>query len=115
MQTTYATSLTSTQAGGAVSAKTQPDGTSGGGWWQWRHSVQAAVTLTADGTPAVATAGTLSVRGKVPGGATFQELGTINLPAPNPVLFEGYYSEIQAVSTGFDADKTWTLNVVSGD
>ena len=115
MASTYGVSLTGTQAGGAVSAPTQPDGAALGGWWQWRHSIQATVKNTSTGNPATATAGTLSVRGKIPGGATFQELGTINLPAPNPVLFEGYYSEIQAVSTGFDADKTWTLNIVSGD
>ena len=111
MSSTYEVSLSGTQAGGAVSVPTQP---AGGGWWLWRHGVQATVKTTSTGAPATATAGTLSVRGKSPSGA-FQELGVINLPAPNPVIFEGYYSEIEAVSTGFDADKTWTLNIVSGD
>ena len=110
-QSTHEHALTGTQAGGAASAKTAPQA---GGFRLWRHIVQAEVTLTANGTPAVATAGTLSVRGKIPGGTAFQELGVINLPAPNPAIFEGYYSEIQAVSTGFDADKTWTINIVSG-
>jgi hypothetical protein len=109
---THEFTLTGTQAGGAASAVVLPRS---GGWRLWRHNVQAEVTLTSNGTPATATAGTLSVRGKAPGAATFQELGTINLAAPEPAVFEGFYDSLQAVSTGFDADKTWTLYTVHGD
>jgi hypothetical protein len=109
---THEFTLTGTQAGGAASAVVLPRS---GGWRLWRHNVQAAVTLTSNGTPATATAGTLSVRGKAPGAATFQELGVIALGAPEPAIFEGFYEAIEAVSTGFDADKTWTLYTVHGD
>ena len=108
---THEFALTSTQAGGAASAVVLPRS---GGFRLWRHNVQAEVTLTSNGAPATATAGTLSVRGKAPGATTFQEIGVIQLTAPIGAVFEGYYSEIQAVSTGLDADKTWTLRVISG-
>ena len=108
----YGFSLTSTQAGGAKSVALSPHFT-GERWW--RHSVQAWVTLTSNGNAATATAGTLSVRGKAPGAATFQELGVIALAALEPAIFEGFYEAIEAVSTGFDADKTWTLYTVHGD
>ena len=104
--------LTSTQAGGAVSVAIQPRFSGGR---RWRHTLQAEVTLTADGTPATPAAGTLSVRGRVPGATGFRELGVIALTAPDPVIFEGFYAALEAVSTGLDADKTWTLNIVSGD
>lgn len=108
---THELTLTGTQAGGAVSAVVLPRS---GGWRLWRHSVQAEVTLTANGAPATATGGTLAVRGKAPGATTFQQIGVIALNALEGAMFEGYYSEIEAVSTGFDADKTWTLHVING-
>ena len=107
-RTTHDYALTSTQAGGAKSTTTRRP-------TYWRHTLQAEVTLTATGAPATATAGMLSVRGQVPGATGFSELGVIALTAPDPVIFEGFYAAIEAVSTGFDADKTWTLNIVSGD
>lgn len=105
--------LTSTQTGGAKSVSIGPR--YGQGAVPWKYSIQAEVTLTSDGSPATASAGTLSVRGKMPGATGFQELGVITLTAPDPVIFEGFYDAIEAVSTGFDSDKTWTLNIVSGD
>jgi hypothetical protein len=45
----------------------------------------------------------------------FQELGGINLVAPEPAVFNGFYEQIQAVSTGFDAGKTWTLFISAGE
>lgn len=104
--------ITSTQAGGAASAaiNARYDGAR-----YHHHTVQAEVTITATGAPATATAGTLSVRGRLPGATGYQELGVIALTAPEPAVFDGFYDSIEAVSTGFDADKTWTLNVVSGD
>lgn len=104
--------LTSTQAGGAVSGTIR---VIPGGARYHHHTVQAEVTLTATGAPATATAGTLSVRGRLPGATGYQELGVIDLTAPEPAVFDGFYDSIEAVSTGFDADKTWTLNIVSGD
>lgn len=104
--------LTSTQAGGAVSAAIPPRFT--GGRYH-HHTVQAEVTLTADGTPATAAAGTLSVRGRLPGAVGYQELGVIALTAPEPAVFDGFFESIEAVSTGLDVDKTWKLYVVSGD
>lgn len=110
---TYEFALSSTQAGGAASAAVEPRFVVGGR--RWRHTLQAEVTLTATGAPATPAAGTLSVRGQVPGATGFSELGTIALTAPDPVIFEGFYAALEAVSTGLDADKTWTLRVVSGD
>lgn len=100
-----------TQAAGAVSEAVIP---LSGGWRFWRHQVQAEVVLTADGSIAVPTAGVLTVKGKLPGASTFQELGTLSLIAPDPTLFEGYYGALEAYSTSLDADKTWKLYVVSG-
>ncbi len=111
-QPTHEFTLTGTQAGGAVSAAIDQRHSGGR---HWRHHVQAAVTFTAGGTPATATAGTLSVRGRAAGATAYQELGTINLAAPEPAVFEGFYDSLQAVSTGFDSDKTWTLHTVHGD
>ena len=104
----YASSISSTQARGAVQKVTTPAGHSAVGL----HSVQVAVTSA--GLPAVAAAGTLSVQARIPGSTVFQELGVVTLSAPDPVVFDGFYTEIRAVSTGFDADKTWTLGIVSG-
>jgi hypothetical protein len=81
----------------------------------WHYSLQAEVTNTVTGIADTASAGTLSVRGKLNGASTFQELGTISLSAPDPVVFDGFYVGIEAVSTGFDADKTWKLHIVGGD
>ena len=106
----YEHSMSSTQAGGAVQEIITPAGHSAVGL----HSVQVAVTSTATGLPAVAAAGTLSVQARIPGSTVFQELGVVTLSAPDPVVFDGFYTEIRAVSTGFDADKTWTLSIVSG-
>ena len=108
----YKIALSSTQAGGAVSAPPAPDYY---GSRYYRHHIQAEVKTTSTGAPATATAGTLSVRGRAPGATTYQELGVITLAAPNPAVFDGYYDSIQAVSTGFDADKTWTLYIASGE
>ena len=105
--------LTSTQTGGAKSVGIGPR--YGKGAVPWKYSIQAEVTLTSDGSPATASAGTLSVRGKMPGATGFSELGVIQLTAPEPAVFDGFFEAIEAVSTGFDADKTWTLNIVSGD
>ena len=110
---TYEFSLSSTQAGGAASAAVEPRFVVGGR--RWRHTLHAEVTITATGAPATPAAGTLSVRGKVPGATGFAELGVIALTATDPVIFEGFYTALEAVSTGLDADKTWTLNIVSGD
>ena len=104
-------SLTGTQAGGAVSHSVAPVA----GQRLWRHCAQAEITLTADGTQSAATSGTLSIRGRVPGAAAFQELGVISLTSPAPVIYEGYYEEIRGVSAAFDTDKTWTLYITSGD
>lgn len=104
-------SLQSTQAGGADQVDLYPSSTDRA---LFNFLVQAEVVLTADGTGATATAGTLDVLGKGMGAATFQLLGTINLAAPEPRTFVGYYSELKAVSTGFDADKTWKLTIVNG-
>jgi L-fucose isomerase-like protein len=104
--------LASTQAGGAVSGAIQPRFSGGR---RWRHLVQAEVTVTATGAPATPGAGTLSVRGLTPGAITFRELGVIVLTAPDPAVFEGFFEAIEAVSTGLDADTTWTLHIVSGD
>ena len=104
--------LTSTQAGGAVSGTIR---VIPGGARYHHHTVQAEVTLTATGAPATPADGTLSVRGKVPGATGYQKLGVIQLTAPEPAVFDGFFEAIEAVSTGFDADKTWTLNIVSGD
>lgn len=107
---THTATLSSTEAGGAAvvdrSALRYYPG--------WYHTVQAEVTDTATGDPAVAAGGTLSVRAKIRGAGTYQELGTINLAAPEPAIFEGYFIALEAVSTGFDADKTWTLYVSEG-
>lgn len=109
---THEVSISSTQAGGAA-AVTVPARANRGRYYH--HTVQAEVTLTATGAPATPTAGTLSVRGRLPGATGYQELGVIQLTAPEPAVFDGFYDSIEAVSTGFDADKTWTLNIVSGD
>ena len=71
--------ITSTQAGGAKSVNIGPR--YGQGAVPWKYSIQAEVTLTSDGSPATASAGTLSVRGKMPGAAGFTELGVISLTA----------------------------------
>lgn len=111
-QPTQEYALTSTQAGGAVSTPVKARFSGGR---HWRHALQAEVTLTATGAPATAAAGTLSVRGQLPGATGFTELGTIALTAPDPVIFEGFYVALEAASAGLDADKTWTLHIVSGD
>ena len=79
-----------------------------------KYNIQAEVTNTATGAPAVATAGTLSVRGKVKGATQYQELGVVNLVAPNIAVFTAYLGDIEAESTGFDAGLTWTLHIVAG-
>ena len=104
--------LTSTQAGGAVSTVVEPTASRAP---HWNYHVHAQVTTTADGNPATATAGTLSVKARPFGASVFQELGVINLVAPEPAVFNGFYEQIQAVSTGFDADKTWTLFISAGE
>lgn len=110
-QQTYQTKLSSTQAGGAVQGALSPSPYRPG----YENSAQIEVTTTATGAPATATAGTLSVRGRLAGAATFVEIANESLvAAPIVATFEGFYVEIEAVSTGFDADKTWTLNLASG-
>ena len=104
--------LTGTQAGGAEVA-TVPSNYRNR--THWRHSLQVVVSVTATGAAATPTAGTLSVRGKVYGATAFQTLGTIALTAPDPVILEGLYDSLEVESTGLDADKTWTLHIVSGD
>lgn len=104
--------LSSTQAGGAVAVSTDIDGFIARG--HQRYSIQAEVTNTATGEPAVATAGTLSVRGRVKGATQYQELGVVNLVAPNIAVFTAYLGDIEAESIGFDADKTWKLHIVAG-
>ena len=106
----YASSMSSTQAGGAVQDVATPAGHSA----VWYHTLQVQITSTATGLPAVAAAGTLSVQAAAVGSTEFQELGVIDLAAPDPVVLEGFYTNFRAVSTGFDADKTWTLCIVSG-
>jgi hypothetical protein len=103
--------LSSTQAGGAVAVIPAISTAFRASWY---HTVQAVVTVTATGVVATPAAGTLSVRGKIAGAPTYQELGVINLVAPIPIIFEGFYDSLEAVSTGLDGDKTWTLYIVNG-
>ena len=104
--------LTSTQAGGAVATVVEPTMSRAP---HWNYFVHAQVTTTATGAPGTATAGTLSVKARPFGASVFQELGVINLVAPEPAVFNGFYEQIQAVSAGFDADKTWTLFISAGE
>lgn len=112
MNPSVVNAISSTQAGGAVQVTPQLPG--GVGRF-YRHLVQAETTLTADGGASTPTAGTLTVRGRAPGAMGFQDLGTIDLTAPEPALFDGFFVEIEAESTGLDAAHTWTLIIVSGD
>ncbi len=103
--------LSSTEAIGAATASLRLDSVSRLGW---RHLIQAEVVSTATQLPAVPTAGSLAVRGKILGASTYQLLGNINLLNPQLIIFEGFYDSLEAQSIGLDADKTWKLFVVSG-
>lgn len=70
-------------------------------------------------TSATPTAGTLTVGIKTPDASTFSTLPwTIDLTAlsTNSVFqFSGFASQIQITPTGFDADKTYTVVICTGD
>lgn len=76
------------------------------------HQIQVSVSST----PA---AGTLTVAVKTPGAATYSDLSwDIDLTdlATNSVFqFAGYAESIQFTPSGFDADKTYTVYVCTGD
>lgn len=70
-------------------------------------------------TSATPAAGILTVSIKTPGSTTFKDLPwTIDLTALSTTSvfqFTGYASQIRITPTGFDADKTYTVEICSGD
>lgn len=70
-------------------------------------------------TSAVPTAGILTVAVKTPGSSTYNDLpwtiDLTDLATTSVFQFEGFAESIQITPTGFDAAKTYTVYVCSGD
>lgn len=65
---------------------------------------------------ATPTAGTLTVSIKTYGASGFVDLtDTIDLTSIAVMQFTGYATEIQITPTGFDADKTYSIYIISGN
>lgn len=98
--------LTATQADGAQTVSLGP--------FDCAKLHQIQVTVSA--TPA---AGTLTIGVKSPGAATYAALPwTIDLTAlatQSLFQFTGFAEGIQITPTGFDADKTYTVYICTGD
>lgn len=97
----------------SLTAKTQANGAqtiSVEGFESLRHyQIQAAVSATpSDGTLAVAI--------RTPGASEYTTLGTIDLVnGPLTVQFEAFCDSIQLTPTSFDAEKTYSIFLVSGE
>lgn len=112
------TTLTGTQAGGAVTVELPSPPVSGQIYAHaglFRHTVAVESFNTATGALIGATAGTLTISGRVKGITRYDDLGSVSLSSPSPVSFEGFFSSFSVVSVGFDADKTWRLSIASGN
>jgi hypothetical protein len=91
------------------------------------HQIQVYVTsvaypenaiMPASGTFGVvaATAGTLAIALKSPGGINFETLqDTIDLTNPEIVTIQGMFSALRFTPTGFDAAKYFHIFITSGD
>jgi hypothetical protein len=73
-----------------------------------KHQIQ----IEESATPS---AGTLAIAGRNPGATDHALIGTVNLTDVAELLqiIEGVYDSLQFTPTGFDADKTYSIHVVS--
>ena len=70
-------------------------------------------------TSATPTAGTLTVGIKTPGASTYTDLSwsidLTALAAQSVFQFTGFAEAVQITPTGFDADKTYSVTICTGD
>ena len=65
---------------------------------------------------AAPSAGTLAIEGQAIGENSFDALGTIDLVSgPLIYTFNGHYDYLQVTPTGFDADKDYSINLISSN
>jgi hypothetical protein len=100
----------------SVLAKTQADGAQTVSLTQFDCAKLHQFQVSTSATPA---AGILTVAVKTPGAATYKDLPwTIDLTALATTAvfqFYGFAESFQFTPTGFDADKTYTVYVCTGD
>jgi hypothetical protein len=100
----------------SILTKTQADGAQTADLYVFDCAKLHQIQVVVSSTPA---AGTLTVGVKTPGASTYAALPwTIDLTdlANNSLFqFTGFATSIQVTPTGFDADKTYSVYICTGD
>ena len=98
-----------------VSAATQADGAQEVTLGVYDSSLSHQMQVSTSATPA---AGTLTVAIKTPGASAYanltQTIDLTDLASQAVFQFTGFTEAIQFTPAGFDADKTYTVDIISG-